>query len=233
MKIPSAPRLVRFYRFVRRWGVPHEETVVYPAVVMLLCITQSERGNFPIWLTACFSGIFMLLCGAWLGFVWSKPRVGSLVIRAFLISLLVVGGVALHPNAPGTKAEYVQLSADMVRGFGLIWYTGWMVGSTLREMTITLFISEARRAAFEQGWAYRFWTEFLRHPWKKISFWLRLGVDREDRQKATVFDLYMADFIKSLLTVNGIRWLIAIVVGAILILFFGTQFSAYVNRTLP
>src|SRR5580704_892522 len=99
MKIPSTPRLVRFYRYVRRWGVPHEETVVYPAVVMLLCITQSERGNFPIELSAWISLIFMWLCGAWLGFAWSKPRIGSLVIRAFLISLLVVVGYAIgtHP----------------------------------------------------------------------------------------------------------------------------------------
>src|SRR5580704_12546590 len=224
MKIPSTPRLVRFYRYVRRWGVPHEETVVYPAVVMLLCITQSERGNFPIELSAWISLIFMWLCGAWLGFAWSKPRIGSLVIRAFLISLLIVVRYAIgtHPNAPGTKAEYLQLFAQMVRGVGLIWYIGCLAGWVLRDWTIILFISEAKRAAFERGWAYRFWTE-------KIKFWLRLGVGRADREKATVFDLYMAELIKSVFTVNGIK----IVVAAIFIIFLGNQFYAYLTGTLP
>jgi hypothetical protein len=166
----------------------------------------------------------MLLCGAWLGFAWSKPRFASLVIRTFLISLLVVGGYAIgtHPNAPGTKAEYQQLFSLTVRAVVLIWYGGWIVGSALREMTITLFVSEARRAAFEQGWAYRFWSQ-------KIRFWWRLGVDREDREKATDFDLHMANLIKSVFTVTGIMALIGIMAGMIG-LYFSLPFFRILNR---
>lgn len=234
MKMPSAPRLLRLYRFVRRRGVPHEETVVYPAVVALLCVTQSEHGNLPIWLSAYIIGISTLLCGAWLGFAWSKPRLGSLVIRSVIISALFVGGYAFgtHPDAPGTKAEYQQVFVQMARGFGLIWYFGRIFGSGLRECTITLFISERRRAAFEQRWPYRFWTTFLRHPGKKISYWLRLAVDREDKQNASTADLYMADFLKSLFTANVIFRYFGIMVAAIAIAFFGVQLSAFIKPLL-
>jgi len=203
-------------------------------MVALFCVTQLEHGNLPVWLGASITGISMFLCGAWLGFAWSKPRMASLVIRGVLISVLFVGGYAFgsHPDAPGTKAEYQQLLVQMIRGFGLIWYCGAIFGLALREMTITLFVSEHRRAVFEQRWPYRFWTTFLRHPWKKIGYWARVGVNREDKQEATILDLYMGNLIRSFFTVEGILRFFSIVLAGILIVFFGMQLSTFI-KPLP
>jgi hypothetical protein len=220
-KPPSTPRLLRLYRLVRRKGVPHEETVAYPAVGMLLCVTLSWGINFPIWLSAYISAIFMCLCGAWLGFAWSKPRYGALAIRTVLISLLIVGGVVLETlfccSWVAVKAhdDYGHLLAITVLAVAMSWGNGFVIGSTLRDMTIMLFISEEQRAIFEQRWPYRLWTEFLRdflrNPVKKIAYWARLGVDREDEEKATTFDLHMAHFIKY----HGIKLVLAIIGTAI------------------
>jgi len=231
---PSTPRLLRFYRFVRRYGVPHIESVAIPAVVALGCMTQSEHGHLPTWLGAQITGLVTWLCGAWLGFAWSKPRVVALVISGVLISALIVGGYAFgtHPDAPATKAEYQQLLVLMIRSVGLIWYCGALTGSALRDLTITLYISERRRAAFEQRWVYRFWVGFLRHPWKKVAYLARLGVDREDRRRATVFDLYMADLLKNLFTANVILRVLKIVLAAIVIVFFGMRLSAFIKPLL-
>jgi hypothetical protein len=228
---PSAPRLLRLYRFVRRRGVPHEETVVLPILAALACVTQSEHGNLPIWLSAHIIVLVTWLSGAWLGLAWSKPRVGALAIRSVGISALIVGGYAFgtHPDAPGTKAEYQQIFVEMIRGVGLIWYCGTIFGLALREWTITLFISERRRAAFEERWVYRLWAEFLRHPWKKIAYWARLGVDREDKEKATVFDLYM---VRIFFTEKGILRLLKIVLAAIAVVFFGVKLSELIKPLL-
>jgi hypothetical protein len=201
--------------------------VVLPAIVALAV----GAWQLPTWLSANIIVLVTWLCGAWLGFAWSKPRVGSLVIRSYLISLLIVGGYALgtHPDAPGTKAEYQQIFVDMVRGVGLIWFGGTIFGAALGEWMITLFISERRRAAFEQRWAYRFWTEFLRHPWKKIAYWARLGVDREDKEKATVFDLYM---VRIFFTEKGIIRLLRIVLATIAIVFLGVKLSELIKPLL-
>jgi hypothetical protein len=162
----------------------------------------------------------MALCGAWLGFAWSKPRFGALAIRIVLISLLIIGGVTVETllccSSDAVKAhDYEHLFVVTVLAVATTWGSGFSIGSTTREMTIMLFISEEQRAIFEQRWPYRLWTEFLRdflrNPRKKITYWARLGVDREDKENATTFDLHMANFIKT----DGIKSLLGIIGVAI------------------
>jgi hypothetical protein len=211
------PVLLRFFRFVRRQGVPHEETVAIPVFVTLAAITQAERLLIPIWLAASLSAFFAFVSGAWLGLAWTKPRVASVIIRTVLIAALIVGGYAFgkHPN-PGTIEEYRHDFVLTIQSYGGLFYAGWMSGSMLREITVTLYISTGRRQRFETGWPYRavkaLWS-FLRHPRGQVSYWSRLAVGREIKDDATVFDLLMARFIDSTFSPDGVTKILSVVVA--------------------
>jgi len=186
---------------------------------MLLCVTLSWGINFPIWLSANISAIFMALCGAWLGFAWSKPRFGALVIRIVLISLLIIGGVSVETllccSSEAMKAhDYGHLFLVTVLAVATSWGSGFSIGSTTREMTRMLYISA--EASDEQRWPYRLWTEFLRdflhNPGQKIRYWLDLDAGLEDKATATAVDLFMVKWgAQALITI------VCIVIGGILL----------------
>jgi hypothetical protein len=91
-----------------------------------------------------------------------------------------------------------------------------MIGNTVREVVITLYISQERQRDFDDRTAkIRYAITLLRHPTAWLSYWTHLSVGRGDRESATPFDLLMARFVGDLLTPRGISYVVLGVVAVV------------------
>jgi hypothetical protein len=58
-KRKKQPFLLKFYQFVRRLGVPHEETIGLPVLITLLALTQAQQSviSAPLEYTIIIAGL--------------------------------------------------------------------------------------------------------------------------------------------------------------------------------
>jgi hypothetical protein len=222
-KRKKQPFLLKFYQFVRRLGVPHEETIGLPVVITLLALTQAQKSNIsvPLEYTIIIAGL--VLSGAWLGLAWNRMRFLAIVFRTFLIAALIIGGYAIgqHPDAAAVREAPGHFLTIAVQTFGALFYLGWMLGTTMREWIVTLYISPERRRLFDSRTAeIKYLLRLLRHPWPWLRYWTQLAFDRASKEEATTFDLIMARLISKAVTLKGIV-VIAAGVAAIVALIRG------------
>src|SRR4051812_909289 len=74
---------------IQRYGVPHEETVVIPSVLIILLIHQLDKGNLASSLAILYAALSVTFAGAWLGLAWENSRPLVVFIRTFYIGAIV------------------------------------------------------------------------------------------------------------------------------------------------
>jgi hypothetical protein len=205
---------------VRRGGVPHEATIGLPVLLTLFVTAQSEKAVITL---SEATGIFVVgtvVSGAWLGFAWNGTRLCPLVLRPLVMAAFIVACYAVGKHPPlGEGETYGHMFATLSQALYGLFFFGWVTGNTLREVVITLYISNERRLAFESRIAkIKYASELIRHPLVRFGYWTRLSVGKEEKRAATTFDLLMARFIGETLTPKGLAIVIAGVLAVVGIL---------------
>jgi hypothetical protein len=120
-------RVKRITRNIRRYGVPHEETVILPAMATVFFNHQSEIGSISVSLAALAPAFISLACGFWLGLSWKGFPVVRTGLRTWYISILTTLLFALGNHPDLNKANLITLFTQIEKTFGLIFYLGWFL----------------------------------------------------------------------------------------------------------
>lgn len=200
LAVPSPAPEGRFGRFlnrlrernirVRRAGVPHEETVVIPAVVASVTQAVGGEAGWRFWVPAAALLAVSFLCGGWLGLAWRGFPVLRVLLRSVYIGVLTLLLAMLLRDDPPTKRQAIEVVLSVIVAVGIPFYFGWLYGSMVRDVVLKRFYSEAQRQRYLAHMAWR----------RRIG---RLAKGQEDRSEASFWDWAVSGLVQSAVTWEG------------------------------
>jgi hypothetical protein len=133
----SLSRIRHFIVCVRRAGVPHEETVIIPAVATDLLSAVAGSGRWQYWISTIALVVIIFICGAWLALAWWRGSPLVAVLRPLLRPLYsgvlaTVLWMATHDN-PNSKQDIVHWVSIIWLGQALFFIPGFVVATLIRD----------------------------------------------------------------------------------------------------
>lgn len=183
---------------IRRGGVPHEETVIIPAITIYVTSRISPQSEWLFSAAIILMVIVSLLCGAWLGLAWRGFPVFRVLLRTIYIGILTILLYMLFHDEPITKRDAVQTVGLMVSTVGLIFYFGYVYAAITRDVVLRRFSSENQRRRYLARMSW----------WKYIWGLVR---KREDETQASNWDFAVSRVIASSLDIRVIPAIFLIV----------------------
>lgn len=175
---------------IRRGGVPHEETVIIPAVAVVSAASMWVSG-WPIWIPEIALAVITFACGAWLGLAWRGYPMFRVLLRPFYFSALAVLLYLLTHNEPVSKREGVHVAVLIISTLGPLYYFGYIYAALVRDVAIRRFSSEKQRRQYLERMAW--W----RYVW-------RLARDKEDKSQAADWDFFVSRLLASCMDVKAL-----------------------------
>ena len=183
----NVERVKQATRFVRKYGVPHEETVILPAMATVFFAHQYEIGSISVSLAALAPAFVSLICGFWLGLAWKGFPVVRAGLRTWYISIIATLLVALGSHPDLNKANFITIFAQIEKTFGLIFYLGWCFGGSARDLILDLYYSPSQR-------------EIAKRRQERFRLWFRVALETEDEKSVDPTDRLIGRAIRNVLT---------------------------------
>jgi hypothetical protein len=180
-------RVKRATRNVRKYGVPHEETVILPAMATVFFAHQYEIGAISISLAALAPAFVSLICGFWLGLAWKGFPVVRAVLRASYIAIIATLLMALGNHPDLNKANFITIFAQIEKTFGIIFYFGWFFGGVARDLTLDIYYSPKQR-------------EIAKRRQERFRLWYKVALETEDEISVDPTDRLIGRAIRNVLT---------------------------------
>lgn len=177
--------------WIRRAGVPHEETVIIPAIALYVTFSVSGESGWRFWVPGVSLAAISFVCGAWLGLAWRGFPTIRVVLRTVYIGVLAVLIYMLMHDEPVTKREATHAVSLIVSSVGYLFYFGFFYAAIMRDVALRRFSSEKQLQRYHARKAY----------WRYI--W-RLSREQEDKTAASDWDLYVSKLVQSLMDVKGL-----------------------------
>jgi hypothetical protein len=133
---------------IRRAGVPHEETVIIPAIALNLAARVSIESGWRFVAANVSLLMVVFICGAWLGFAWRGFPVVRVLLRTVYIGILAVLLDMLTHNEPVSKHVAVHTVGLVVSTIGLMFYFGYFYAAMVRDVALRRFPSEKHRTRY-------------------------------------------------------------------------------------
>jgi hypothetical protein len=201
----SLERIRKVILNIRRYGVPHEETVILPAIAIWVCWHQAELGRISIQVAGGMVTFVSLFFGFWLGLAWLGYPFLKTLFRSIYINVLVT--ILLHFAHPEwSSQELLSKFGRLEETIGVLFYLGWLFGSEARDLILPIYYSPEERQLVEDRIA-------------KMRLWWGLAIDPKNEDVAGPIDKIIGQFLRSLLTNPGqlVAFISALVVIFLLI----------------
>jgi hypothetical protein len=180
-------RVKRATRNVRKYGVPHEETVILPAMATVFFVHQYEIGSISVSLAAFAPAFVSLICGFWLGLAWKGFPVVRAGLRTWYISIIATLLMALGNHPDVNNSNFVTVFAQIEKTFGLIFYLGWFFGGSARDLILDIYSSPKQR-------------EIAKRRQERFRLWFRIALETEDEKSVHPTDRLIGRAIRNVLT---------------------------------
>lgn len=177
--------------FIRRTGVPHEETIIIPAVALNVASSFFQKDGWPFLAAILFVAATSFLCGMWLGFAWRGFPVFRILIRTIYIGVLSALLYMLFHDEIVTKTEAVHTVGQIVSSAGLLFYLGYIIAAVIRDVALRKFSSETQRQRYLSR------ISWWKHIWRLVR-------KKEDDDNVSDWDFMVARFISSCLDIKAI-----------------------------
>jgi hypothetical protein len=128
--------------------VPHEETVILPALALYATFRVSAESGWWFWFPAISLVVISFGCGAWLGLAWRGFPVLRVLLRTVYIGVLAVLLYMLTHDEPFSKRDAVQTVGLTVSTVGSMFYFGFLYAAMLRDVALRRFHSERQRQKY-------------------------------------------------------------------------------------
>jgi hypothetical protein len=138
-----------------------------------------------------FNAHDLFFCGAWLGLAWRGFPVLRVILRPVYIGVLTTLLFMLLHNEPVSKQEAERSVALTVSAVGPLFYFGYFYAAMLRDVALRRFSSQEHRRKYLASVAWR------RYIW-------RLARDKEDKNAATDWDLFVSKLVQSCMDIKGL-----------------------------
>ena len=179
----SRRRIRNFIVRVRRAGVPHEETVIIPAVALYLAAVVAGPSGWQLWLPGSAFLLIVFICGAWFGLAWRGGNPLVALLRPLYSGVLVtVSWMATHDD-PSLNSKHAIVHSILQLWFftAALFYPSFVLAGAIKD---TVFrsprIVSRKRRKFKQ-WIHDVW-ELVRN--------------RGDTETASNLDWLVSTFIR-------------------------------------
>lgn len=135
-------KLRNFINFLKKYGPPHEETVMIPSLVAIILARQYDMGSLSLGLAVSLTSVCFISCGVWLGLAWERNNVLLIIFRAIYMGVIISLGYGGLTNFTEEPREYVKFSSLIVSTYGSLFYFAWVIGSSLREL---MFLTDEQK----------------------------------------------------------------------------------------
>jgi hypothetical protein len=195
-------RIGSFIIRVRRAGVPHEETVIIPAVALDL-IPVFWKSDWPLWIPGTSIIVIIVMCSAWLAFAWRGFPIIRVFLRPLYIGVLSAGLWIVTHDIPDSKHYMIDLTVKIWLIFGPLFYFGYGIAGMIRDDVLGIFYSERQKVRY-----------FERREWRR-SIW-RFVREPDNLKEASGWNWIIASLLRSVLTdIKGLLALIGFIISAV------------------
>jgi hypothetical protein len=176
---------------IRRAGVPHEETVIIPAIAIYVCDSVFGPSGWHFWVPMILMPTICFACGAWLGLAWRGFPVLRVVLRPVYIGVLTTLLFMLLHDEPVSKHDAEHSVLLTVSTVGPLFYFGYLYAAMARDVALRRFSSQEHRKRYLESVAWR------RYIWQ-------LARDKEDKNAASDWDLFVSKIVQSCMDIKGL-----------------------------
>ena len=162
---PTGRSLSNFIIRVRRAGVPHEETVIFPAGAAALLMAISGPSGWRLWLPFSAFVVIVCICAVWLAVAWRQRSFFPAFLRPIYIgALATVLWMATH-DTPNTKQDIIRWIYLLSYGTVVFFLPSFIFAGLIRETVL----GEKKIDYSQQRTSYRTrkkWKERLNRIWQ-------------------------------------------------------------------
>jgi hypothetical protein len=213
----SLRRIRNFIIRVRRAGVPHEETVIIPAVAVDLISTVAGPSGWQLWLPFSAFAVIVFICAAWLALAWRRFPLLAFLRPVYSGVLATILWMATH-DTPNTKQDIIRWISLISFGILTIFYPSFVVGVFIRDAVL----KEGRGYYREQQITYpkrKKWKERL-HRISRSKF-IQSSMNLQGLAAVLVIIINIGPAV--LLIISSIRFVIQGGIGAVFAIFPGAH----------
>lgn len=209
-------RVRNFIKRVRRAGVPHEETVIIPAVAIDL-VFSIWKTEWPFWIPMIVIYVVYLLCGAWLALAWRRLHFFPMLLRPVYIGVLSGALWVLTHNEPYSNHLFLVWVYNTWFVFGSGFWFGYIMAGSTRDRAFGIFYSQKHRKIY------------LRKK-ERQRYFRTLVRDQDALKSASYKDFVIASLWRSIITdIKGLLALCGVVFSIAYYLIYGSHFPSIVH----